>query len=56
MKRDCLVTCTIGETLLVNSPRDNDTYADLVGWTVGDYIDYLEHPPHARELKNLYHS
>jgi len=39
---------------LENSPRNNDTFLDLSGWTVGDYIDYINLPVEQRIPPMLY--
>ena len=43
-----------GDTPLVNSPRDNDAYRDLKGWTVGRYVDDVNTPPTERKPPRLY--
>lgn len=32
------------EVEMENSPRDNHTLLDMTGWTVGQYISYLQQP------------
>ncbi|EGG13813.1 hypothetical protein DFA_11574 [Cavenderia fasciculata] len=39
---------------MINSPRNNETHSDLEGWTVGQYINYLQISPEERNPKYLY--
>jgi hypothetical protein len=39
-----------GDWEMINSPRDLTNMVDLVGWTVGDYIDYCtQYATHGEE-------
>jgi len=32
-------------------PRDNDTFLDIAGWTLAEYIDYIQKPPSHRDRR-----